>query len=74
VNIWGQEPTAIATACPLTTVMNCDNYQDVYSFHSGGCNVALGDGSVSFVADAVDVDSFVSMFTRAADDIAQNSN
>jgi prepilin-type processing-associated H-X9-DG protein len=54
--------------------MNCDNYQDVYSFHSGGCNVALGDGSVSFVADAVDVDSFVSMFTRAADDIAQNSN
>ncbi|HEX3600061.1 MAG TPA: DUF1559 domain-containing protein [Lacipirellulaceae bacterium] len=73
VNIWGQEPSTIATACPLTTVMNCDNFQDVYSFHSGGCNVALGDGSVSFVAEAVDVDTFVSMFTRAADDIAQSN-
>lgn len=70
VNIWGLEPSAIATACPLTTVMNCDNYQGVYSFHSGGCNIALGDGSVSFVTDNVDVDTFVSMFTRGADDIA----
>jgi prepilin-type processing-associated H-X9-DG protein len=74
VNIWGQEPSAIQTACPLTTVMNCDNYQDVYSFHSGGCNAALGDGSVSFVTDSVDVDAFVSMFTRSADDISQSSN
>jgi prepilin-type N-terminal cleavage/methylation domain-containing protein/prepilin-type processing-associated H-X9-DG protein len=74
VNIWGQEPSAIASACPLTSVMNCDNYQGVYSFHSGGCNIALGDGSVSFVTDTVSVDAFISMFTRGADDIAQSSN
>ncbi|HEX4412554.1 MAG TPA: DUF1559 domain-containing protein [Lacipirellulaceae bacterium] len=70
VNIWGQEPTAIATACPLTTVMNCDNYQDPYSFHSGGSNIALGDGSVSFVTDTIAPEAFISMFTRSADDLA----
>ncbi len=69
VNIWGLEPSAIATACPMTTVMNCDNYQDVYSFHSGGCNIGLGDGSVSFVTDTVSPDVFISGITRAADDI-----
>ena len=69
VNIWGLEPTAIASACPMTTVMNCDNYQDPYSFHSGGCNIAMGDGSVSFVADSVSPDVFISGITRAADDI-----
>jgi prepilin-type N-terminal cleavage/methylation domain-containing protein/prepilin-type processing-associated H-X9-DG protein len=66
--VWGKEPAAIATACPLTKVMNCDNYQGVYAFHSGGCNAALGDGSVSFVNEDVDVDTFISMFTRGADD------
>jgi prepilin-type N-terminal cleavage/methylation domain-containing protein/prepilin-type processing-associated H-X9-DG protein len=74
VNIWGLEPTAIATACPLTTVMNCDNYQDPYSFHNGGCNIALGDGSVSFVVDSVSPDIFISGITRSADDIPPNTN
>jgi prepilin-type N-terminal cleavage/methylation domain-containing protein len=66
--VWGKEPAAVASACPLTKVMNCDNYQGVYAFHSGGCNVAIGDGSVSFINEDVDVDTFISMFTRGADD------
>jgi prepilin-type processing-associated H-X9-DG protein len=74
VNIWGLEPAAIASACPLSTVMNCDNYQDPYSFHSGGCNVAYGDGSVSFVTDSVSPDIFISGITRSADDIPPSSN
>jgi prepilin-type N-terminal cleavage/methylation domain-containing protein/prepilin-type processing-associated H-X9-DG protein len=70
VNIWGLEPGSISTECPLTTVMNCDNYQGVYSFHSGGCNLVMGDGSVQFVTDNIDVDTYIAMFTRGADDIA----
>ena len=70
--IWGLEPWSISYShCPFTTtVMNCDNYQNAYSFHSGGCNIVLGDGSVSFITDGIDPDSFVSLFTRGADDLA----
>ncbi len=65
--VWGnsQDP-----ACPLTQVMNCNNYQGLYSFHSGGGNELMGDGSVSFITENVDLDSFISLYTRAADDIA----
>jgi prepilin-type N-terminal cleavage/methylation domain-containing protein/prepilin-type processing-associated H-X9-DG protein len=62
-------PSDIATRCPMNTaVMNCDNYKGVYSFHSGGCNVAFGDGSVQFVKDDVNADTFVSLITRAGAD------
>jgi prepilin-type N-terminal cleavage/methylation domain-containing protein/prepilin-type processing-associated H-X9-DG protein len=54
--------------CPLTVVMNCNNYQGLYSFHSGGGNELFGDGSVAFVNDNVDMDTFVSLYTRAAED------
>jgi prepilin-type N-terminal cleavage/methylation domain-containing protein/prepilin-type processing-associated H-X9-DG protein len=56
--------------CPITTVMNCDNFQGLYSFHSGGGNELFGDGSVAFITEDIDVDTFISLYTRAADDIA----
>jgi prepilin-type N-terminal cleavage/methylation domain-containing protein/prepilin-type processing-associated H-X9-DG protein len=55
--------------CPITTLMNCDNYHEIYSFHPGGAVFAFGDGSVDFLRDNIDVDTFVSLFTRAAGDI-----
>jgi len=64
-------PTDIATRCPMdSAVMNCDNYKGVYSFHSGGCNVVFGDGSVSLITNSVSSDTFVSLITRAAGDQA----
>lgn len=64
--VWGnaQDPN-----CPLTTVMNCNNYQGLYSFHTNGGNELFGDGSVSFVNEDVDLDAFISLYTRAADDL-----
>jgi len=65
----GYQPTDNVTRCPINTaVMNCDNYKGVYSFHSGGCNIVFGDGSVQFVKDDVAADTFVSLITRAAAD------
>jgi hypothetical protein len=55
-------------ACPLTQVMNCDNYQGVYSFHPGGAHHLLGDGSVAFINETIDLDTWLSLFTRAAGD------
>jgi prepilin-type N-terminal cleavage/methylation domain-containing protein/prepilin-type processing-associated H-X9-DG protein len=74
--VWGKKNFAAATnqtACPMrTSVMNCDNYKGVYGFHSGGCNVAMGDGSVTFIKEDVEADTFTSMITRGAGDQADN--
>jgi prepilin-type N-terminal cleavage/methylation domain-containing protein/prepilin-type processing-associated H-X9-DG protein len=65
----GPIPTDIVTRCPMnTSVMNCDNYKGVYSFHSGGSNIVFGDGSVAFVKEDVAADTFVSLITRGAGD------
>jgi len=54
--------------CPITSVMNCDNYDQIYSFHPSGANFLLGDGSVTFLAETIDVDVIVSYITRGAGD------
>jgi len=56
--------------CGLSTVMNCTNWDNIYSFHSGGSTFLFGDGSVDFLTDSLDVDTFVSLFTRSADDLS----
>ncbi|HVT27174.1 MAG TPA: DUF1559 domain-containing protein [Lacipirellulaceae bacterium] len=56
------------TECGLTTVMNCSNWDNIYSLHPGGAIFLFGDGSASFLTDNLDVDTFVSLFTRGADD------
>jgi prepilin-type N-terminal cleavage/methylation domain-containing protein len=57
--------------CPITSIMNCDNEREIYSFHPGGAIIARGDGSADLVNENIDVDVFVCMFTRAAHDIPQ---
>jgi hypothetical protein len=52
-----------------TSMMNCQNDEEIYSFHVGGCYFTMGDGAVRFVEDSVDPDVFVSLFTRDASDI-----
>jgi prepilin-type processing-associated H-X9-DG protein len=56
--------------CGLSGVMNCTNWDDVYSFHSGGANFLMGDGSVTLFNESLDPDTFVSLFTRGASDLA----
>jgi prepilin-type N-terminal cleavage/methylation domain-containing protein/prepilin-type processing-associated H-X9-DG protein len=65
--LWG---TNFGGACPLSSVMNCDNFSEIYSFHPGGAQFLYGDGSVSYLTEDLNIDTFISMFTAAADDIA----
>jgi prepilin-type processing-associated H-X9-DG protein len=51
--------------------MNCTNHDEIYSFHSGGCNFAYADGSVIFHSENMDPEAFVSRFTRDAGDIVK---
>lgn len=55
--------------CGVTTVMNCDNAREIYSFHPGGAIFVFGDGSADYISDTIDVDTFVCQFTRAANDV-----
>lgn len=51
------------------------NYNDISmgSNHSGGCNVVLGDGSVRFLRDSVDLNSVLKpLASRAGNEIVSN--
>ena len=47
---------------------NCNNNEEIYSFHKGGAFFGFGDGSVHFISTDIDPDVFVSLFTRDAND------
>jgi hypothetical protein len=52
---------------------NCNNNEEIYSFHSGGAFFGFGDGAVHFISTDIDPDVFVSLFTRDSNDIVNNS-
>ena len=45
--------------------VNCQNAGDIYSFHSGGANVLLADGSVHFLSANTTLDVVVMLTGRA---------
>ncbi len=64
---------SLEAACGVTTIMNCTNYDEIYSFHPGGANFLYGDGSVHFHGEDLDNEVFVTLFTRAAGDVANGA-
>lgn len=49
-----------------TCIFNCNNTEaQPYSFHNGGCQVVMCDGSVQFVNESVDVVTAVSLLGRS---------
>ncbi len=53
VHHWG--PTDTQGNCAI----NCVNYDNYYSFHTGGAQILLVDGSVRFVSQNVDLETLV---------------
>jgi prepilin-type processing-associated H-X9-DG protein len=58
---WDVEAKVYGGACAV----NCTNGAEVYSFHPGGANVAMGDGSVHFLSQSTDINALVALLTRA---------
>jgi len=52
-----------------TDLFNCQNNEEIYSFHVGGAFFGMGDGSVQFIQDSINPDIFISYMTRDSADI-----
>jgi prepilin-type processing-associated H-X9-DG protein len=59
--------------CGGTQMMNCTNDNEIYSFHVGGCNFTMGDGSVRLFQENMNAEVFVSLFTRAGGDVVNEN-
>src|SRR5262245_21448421 len=46
-------------------VVNCNNKDEIYAFHTGGANVLRADGSVSFLRESVAPGKLAAMISRA---------
>ena len=49
--------------------VNCTNAAEVYSFHPGGANLLMGDGSVRFLSESTTINTLVAIFTRGGGEI-----
>jgi hypothetical protein len=54
-------------------LFNCQNWDELYSFHRGGIMVVMGDGATHFLIDEMDPEVFVSLYTMQGGDIADVS-
>lgn len=57
-----------------TCIMNCNNDSEPYSFHVGGMNVALADGSVQFISESIDAATFAALVTPRGGEVVDLSS
>ncbi len=57
-----------------TAMFNCNNADEIYSFHVGGAFFGMGDGAVKFISTDINPDVFVSYMTRDSGDVLNDSN
>ncbi len=62
-------PVTIHAYCREGSMMNCENSDELYSFHNGGSNIAFADGSMHFIREDIDPETFVSLYTMAGGDV-----
>ncbi len=58
---------------PRPCAVNCNNDREVYSFHSGGANVAFADGHVRFLSASIDIRLFARLVTRDGGEVVSDS-
>jgi prepilin-type processing-associated H-X9-DG protein len=61
--------TPNGTSSPGLCPMNCTNDGEIYSFHTGGANAALADGSVHFLQAGMSIRVLATLVTRAGGEV-----
>jgi prepilin-type N-terminal cleavage/methylation domain-containing protein/prepilin-type processing-associated H-X9-DG protein len=72
--LWGRGATWDGTAFFGPCAVNCTNDREVYSFHPGGANVVLADGSVRFLSATLDIRVFAKLVTRDGGEVVSGSD
>lgn len=44
-------------------IINCNNDSEPYSFHPGGVNACMGDGSIRFISESISAQAFAALCT-----------
>jgi prepilin-type N-terminal cleavage/methylation domain-containing protein/prepilin-type processing-associated H-X9-DG protein len=70
---FGITPTTTPRSFTGPCVLNCTNVDSIYSFHNGGCNFLLGDGSVHFINQYITWQQMAPLMTRARNDLPDES-
>jgi prepilin-type N-terminal cleavage/methylation domain-containing protein/prepilin-type processing-associated H-X9-DG protein len=55
-----------------TCIMNCNNDSEPYSFHPGGMNVAMADGSVRLISESVNAATFAALMTPRGGEVVSD--
>jgi prepilin-type processing-associated H-X9-DG protein len=63
-----------STTSPGNCVVNCDNDNEIYAFHTGGANVVFADGSVRFVKESINPRVLAALVTAAAGEVNTNTD
>jgi prepilin-type N-terminal cleavage/methylation domain-containing protein/prepilin-type processing-associated H-X9-DG protein len=57
------------TPPPTARALNATNWNEPYTFHAGGANVAFADGHVQFIRETVPLSVFAALCTRDAGEV-----
>jgi prepilin-type N-terminal cleavage/methylation domain-containing protein len=59
----------VQVICNGSQTINCNNGNEIWSFHHGGANFLFGDGAVRFIRQDLSARSFVALYTRMGGDL-----
>jgi prepilin-type N-terminal cleavage/methylation domain-containing protein len=62
-------PGTAAAPCNGPAFINVNNSSEIYSFHVGGANFVLGDGSVRFISENISTVTFIALTTRTGGEV-----
>lgn len=69
--VWNTSNPTLGSAIPGRMKINNSNEWGhlFYSFHSGGCNVAMGDGAVRFLSENTSLQTLAGLSTRSGGEV-----